>query len=636
MTLQPEDFWSFYEWLMRPNSFLESALLQGVVLVVLAILLGLLVGYVVSAARYGPSEGFYAVARAVRDFVRFDLPGTSLRRIWALARLAFKEAIRRRVLVVVGLFVVGLMFAGWFLDPRSDDPARLYIVFVLTSTNYLMLLLALFISTFSLPADIKSRTIYTIVTKPVRATEIVLGRMLGFIGVGTVMLIPMGFASYFFVTRGLRHSHEVVDVREVGEGRYEGKTSYDQFHEHTFTMDPPAEEGGESIGVTDMVRGHQHVVRQKDGKFYIGEPTGALRARVPSYGDLVFTDRAGNIQKEGIDVGNEKAKGGYGSAGVARLVGAVQGPRRIEHGYMEGGTLGSAIFTFRDVTPARYSDETGIPMEMGLRAFRTIKGDIVSGLNGSITLRNPDQKQIESTPITFVVQEYEIVEYKLPREIEGTDGKETRKLSLFDDLVTDDGRLEVIIKCLDSEQYMGTSLGNVYLRPAESGFAWNLTKSYTSIWLQMVMVIAFGVMFSTFLSGPVAMVATFVCVLLGFAAEQIYDIRYYMDRNEAMGGGPVESLVRLLRQDAMTTQLDVDNVANRVIRVVDSAAIYTLDAIATSLPNLPKMLGTAEYAASGFDIFGSLLARHGVATLGYFILAFVISYFFLKTREIAA
>ncbi len=74
----------------------------------------------------------------------------------------------------------------------------------------------------------------------------------------------------------------------------------------------------------------------------------------------------------------------------------------------------------------------------------------------------------------------------------------------------------------------------------------------------MVMVIAFCVMFSTFLSGPVAMVATFVCVLLGFAAEQIYDIRYYMDRNEAMGGGPVESLVRLLRQDAMTTQLDVD------------------------------------------------------------------------------
>ena len=107
MTLQPEDFWSFYEWLMRPDAFLESALLQGIVLFVLAIVLGLITGYIISAARYGPVEGFYAVARVVRDFVRFDLPGTSARRIWALARLAFKEAIRRRVLFVVGLFVVG-------------------------------------------------------------------------------------------------------------------------------------------------------------------------------------------------------------------------------------------------------------------------------------------------------------------------------------------------------------------------------------------------------------------------------------------------------------------------------------------------------------------------------------------------
>ncbi len=636
MTLQPEDFWTFSQWLLRPGAFLESAILQGIVLVVLAILLGLLVGYVVSAVRYGPGEGFYAVARAVRDFVRFDLPGTSSRRIWALARLAFKEAIRRKVLFVVAMFVVGLLFAGWYLDPRSSDPARLYISFVLTSTNYLILLLALFISTFSLPADIKNKTIYTIVTKPVRATEIILGRMLGFVGVGTMMLVPMGITSYFFVTRGLRHDHAVKEIKELSDGRFAGKTSYDQFHEHTFTIDPAAESGGEALGITDMVRGHRHVVRQVDGKFELGDPTGALRARVPSYGELVFTDRAGNEQQAGIDAGYEKTPGGYGSAGLSRLAGITSGARRLEHGYMEGGTLGSAIFTFSNVTKARYPDADGVPMEMALRAYRSIKGDIVSGLNGSITLRNPDNRLIEATPITFVVQEYETADQKLPLEIEGTDGENTVKLSLFDDLVTKDGRLDVIIKCLDGEQYLGTSVSNVYLRPAETSFAWNLTKSYGSIWLQMVMVIAFGVMFSTFLSGPVAMVATTVCVLMGMLAEMIYDIRYYMDQGVSMGGGPVESLVRLLRQDAMTTELDVDSVANKVIKTVDAIAIYSLDAIATSLPNLPKMLGTAEYAASGFDIFGSLLARHGVATIGYVILAFVVSYFFLKTREIAA
>jgi hypothetical protein len=143
-------------------------------------------------------------------------------------------------------------------------------------------------------------------------------------------------------------------------------------------------------------------------------------------------------------------------------------------------------------------------------------------------------------------------------------------------------------------------------------------------------------MFSTFLSGPVAMVATAVCVLLGFSAEQVYDTRHYIDQGISRGGGPVESLVRLLKQDAMTTELDVDTAAATVIKTFDAGIVYTLDAIATALPNLPKMVGTAEFAASGFDIFGALLLRHAAATLGYCLLAFLVSYFFLKTREIAA
>ena len=91
----------------------------------------------------------------------------------------------------------------------------------------------------------------------------------------------------------------------------------------------------------------------------------------------------------------------------------------------------------------------------------------------------------------------------------------------------------------------------------------SLTKAYVSIWLQMAMIVAFGVMFSTFLSGPVAMVATFACVLLGFSAEQVYDTRHFIDSGIERGGGPIESMVRLLRQDAMTTQLDVDTTAAR-------------------------------------------------------------------------
>ncbi len=245
-------------------------------------------------------------------------------------------------------------------------------------------------------------------------------------------------------------------------------------------------------------------------------------------------------------------------------------------------------------------------------------------------------RQIESNPIAFVIDEYDVDEKLLPLQIEGNENNETRMLSVFDDLVDEDGRLTIVIRCLDRSQYLGVTKSGVYLRPAEHKFWWNLVKSYISIWLQMTMVIAFGVMFSTFLSGPVAMVATFVCVLLGFSAEQVYDTRHFIDEGIERGGGPIESMVRLLKQDAMTTQLDVDTVAAKVIKTVDAGVVYTLDAIATALPNLPKMVGTAEYAASGFDIFGALLLRHATATIGYCILAFMISYFFLKSREIAA
>ena len=127
----------------------------------------------------------------------------------ALAWLAVQESLRRRVLVGFGVFLLILLFAGWFLDTTTNDPATLYLSFVLTATTYLVLLMALFLSVFSLPADIKNKTIYTIVTKPVRPGEIVLGRILGFSVIGTLMLAVMGLFSYFFVVRVLDHTHEV-------------------------------------------------------------------------------------------------------------------------------------------------------------------------------------------------------------------------------------------------------------------------------------------------------------------------------------------------------------------------------------------------------------------------------------------
>lgn len=154
----PPPIFSEWIWIALPF-FLQAAAILG-----LAALAG---GFLVAAFRYGPVGGGDVAYRMLRTAFR-DLVSQSPRRIFALAWLAVQESLRRRVLVGFGVFVLILLFAGWFLDTKTNDPATLYLSFVLTATTYLVLLMALFYSAFSLPADIKNHTIYTIVTKPVR------------------------------------------------------------------------------------------------------------------------------------------------------------------------------------------------------------------------------------------------------------------------------------------------------------------------------------------------------------------------------------------------------------------------------------------------------------------------------------
>ncbi len=78
-------------------------------------------------------------------------------------------------MVVFAMFMLLLLLGGWFLDTGSENPAKLYMTFVLSATSILILLLSLFLSSFSLPTDFKNKTIYSVVTKPVRSSELVFG-----------------------------------------------------------------------------------------------------------------------------------------------------------------------------------------------------------------------------------------------------------------------------------------------------------------------------------------------------------------------------------------------------------------------------------------------------------------------------
>ncbi len=214
-----------------------------------------------------------------------------------------------------------------------------------------------------------------------------------------------------------------------------------------------------------------------------------LTARVPKFATaLAFRDRAGKASDRGISVGNEWK---YRS-------------------FVEGGTLATAIFGFTDITPENYPD--GLPLEMTIRVFRSYKGNIEQGIQGNLVIKNPATGQA-SAGIPFVAHEFTADQRHIARKLLDKNGK---TIDLFDDL-TANGEMEIWLQCVDQSQYFGVAKPDIYLRARDASFTMNFIKSYLGIWMQMLLVTSFGVMFSTFLSGPVAMMATIVSLVMAFS-----------------------------------------------------------------------------------------------------------------------
>jgi len=570
------------------------------------------VAWMVQSALYGPLSAGDRVYRGVLSGLA-DLAGMSPRRIWALARLAIQESLRRNVLVVLGMFALIMLFAGWFLDPTSVNPGKLYLGFILAATNLLVCLVTLILSVFSLPADIKTKAIQTVTTKPVRTCEIVLGRMLGFALVGTGLLALMGVVGWAFVVRSVNHGHAVeaedlVAIRtdDGSTTGWEGRTSFDQGHRHRIQL------GADGTGATDFIQGHRHQITQSGQKYFVGPVEGVLEARQPLRGTLRFLDREGRPSLRGVNVGNEW---GYRQ-------------------FIEGSTLAGAVWTFNGVSESRFPD--GLPLEMIVRVFRTWKGNVEKGIRGSLRVRNPTSG-LQSDPFYFTAKEFTVDAIEFPRTLSATstDGG-TRQVDLYRDIV-DDGRVEVVLQCLDRAQYFGVAQSDFYLRSGNSSFAFNYLKSCLGIWFSMLLVTALGVMFSTFLAGPVALLATLSVVLVGHFREfinRLFDSQVTGNAVIMPGGGPIESFYRIVTQTSITLDLE-QTPAVAIMKALDTALLAPLRLGSALFPSLSS-LGTGDFVAGGFDIPFDLIGAHAMETFGYLLAFFIVGALCLRAREVAS
>lgn len=114
-------------------------------------------------------------------------------RIWAVAANTFREAIRDRILYGLLAFAVLLIGASVALaDLSIGQQERLIKDIGLAAISLIGALMAVFLGITLVSKEVERRTIYTMLSKPIRRYQVVLGKYLGLAATIGVNVVVMG------------------------------------------------------------------------------------------------------------------------------------------------------------------------------------------------------------------------------------------------------------------------------------------------------------------------------------------------------------------------------------------------------------------------------------------------------------
>jgi len=111
--------------------------------------------------------------------------------IWAVAINTIKQALRMKVaavfliLLLILLPVMGFSATG---DGTLKGRLQTFVSYGLSLTSILLCLLTIIISIYSVTSDIEQRQIYTVITKPIRRFQFLLGKLLGVVILDVILL----------------------------------------------------------------------------------------------------------------------------------------------------------------------------------------------------------------------------------------------------------------------------------------------------------------------------------------------------------------------------------------------------------------------------------------------------------------
>lgn len=552
--------------------------------------------------------GLFALLGLGQPFVR-DLFKLRFRRIYAIAKLSVKEAIRNRLFVVFLLFMAIFLFpVKWFLpNNKPEDEIRLTLDVTAFASTLLLLVPAVIISAFRIPDDIKQQTIYTIVTKPVERFEIVLGRFLGFGALVTIALGLMTVVGWVYITFGTTFDAKAVDESQRARVPLRGKIDF-KSRKEDYT--------GVNVGREFEYR-----------KYIAGAATTSERAlwkfdSIPA--NLAAADRTDVPCEFTFDI--FRLTKGEENRGVDINVRVVSWQCGQEP---PPGDVRDGIWRWSDPAKRASYDEKRAATDEKLRKKE------VGGPNAppSLAYAKPGTEawkladQLAEEYGFFEAGSVEVYDYH-PATISIPAG-------LFRNARNGNPaggapRVTVYVKCLSGGQMLGMAQGDLYLMEGEKSFSENYFKNAFGLFCRALILVGIAVTLSTYLSGVIALLATIFLYISAYFSDHLRDVA----TGQSTGGGPFESLTRLLSANSPTAQLE-QTATKTTIDIGDRFYAWVFRRYENIVPNIDAFTWT-NYLKEGFNINAEYLLVNAIILFGYLLPWALLSYYLIRNREVAA
>ena len=546
--------------------------------------------------------GLFALLGFLQPFVR-DLRKQRLRRVRALAWLSFKDASQSKSLWVVIVAAGSLLFAfpaNWFYTFRPEDELRS----VIDNVDYfaiMMLFLAAALTAFNLPTDIKRQTVHTVVTKPVERFEIVIGLFIGYVTLMTIVLA--GFTAFSLVLIQVNKVDEsaveqTMKARVPVRGKLEFKSRKDDF-------------GGTNVGkefdYRKYIAGHPQSSHRAVWSFD-AVPRGLVRPaddRVP----VEFTFDIFRLTK------GKEDKGGSGVEVQIRFA-THNCPQRRPDPAREGET-GDWPWVNDDLRE-KYQRDADALRKRGINPVLARPGrpgwDEVNALAEKYGFYEIPTKEVFNNRVMTV----EVPAGLFRNALQNPPADPAAPL------------FQVYVKCVSPGQMLGVAGPDLYLLEGNQSFSQNYVKGIVGLWFRVCLVIGLAVACSTYLNGVISLLATAFLFMCGYITEHIRELA----SNHSFGGGPFESLSRLVKAEGPTAQLG-DTAGARAIQFFDRISAWVFRRFENLVPDV-NAFEWSEFVKEGFNVSNEYLLLNLLLLVGYLLPWAVLAYYLMKSREIAS